>query len=218
MKENKKVNELSNHIVQIEAKANERVTSFLGQSLRLNIPFPDQEKKPAEYWKGVRDMASYAIKQWNQLQDDQKFVAFLEKTRANLLARVAPNKNVFSLLEEILKTDDKRLGSEDEFTDDRDLESPPTPYVYEFPYPKGPPAASAEAIPIKKKDLYIEDNSEDQLTPQDTSPLDSPSIKPSPATPSLPEKLLDDKEELLSVSLKEALKILRDEVENEENG
>ena len=31
--------------------------------------------------------------------------------------------------------------------DDPDFETPPFPYLYYFPYPKGPPAASTEALP-----------------------------------------------------------------------
>lgn len=191
LKENQKVNELSNQLSQIEMKANARIVSSLGRTLEIRH-FDNQEGKPTEYWKGVRDMANYAIKQWNHLQNEQKFVISLKTTRSSLLAIVTPTKQDVSPLEEIL---DKIQRGDDDSADDRDLESPP--------------AASAEAIPIEEEDQDIEANSEEQLPPQDTPHPDSP---PS----SLPEKLLDDNDELLSSTLKDALRILRDEEDNEE--
>ena len=43
LKENQKVNELSNHLSQIEVKANARIGSSLGRTLDINIHFNDQE-------------------------------------------------------------------------------------------------------------------------------------------------------------------------------
>ena len=160
--ETQTMDKLTDYITQIELKADARVSSTLGVQLGIDIPIADQEEKPTKYWEGVRDMARLVKKQFLTLKDDQKFTQFLRTTRDNLL------------------------------TDDRGFESPPTPYIYEFPYPKGPPTASAEVIPLKDRDYDLEANSEDQLTPQDTSHLGSPPIKSSPTTSSLPEKLLYD--------------------------
>jgi hypothetical protein len=117
-------------------------------------------------------MARLAKKQYLTLKDDQKFTQFLRKTRDTLS------------------------------TNDRGLASPPTPYVYEFPYPKGPPAVSNVVIPLKEKDSDREESSEIQPLAPDISHLDSSSLS---------DKLLDDEEVLLSSALKDALsQILRD--------
>ena len=189
---NQKIPELPTYLSKIEVKANARVSSSLSQTLGINFPLTDpEEKKPAKYWEGVRDMARYAFKQWNQLQDMNEFVILLENSRVHLLAR-APREEGVSPLEEILRTD-------------------------EFPDPKTTSVANSEIISIEEKNQEVEEEFNEQTTPQDTLPLDLPPTKPPPAAPSLPEKLLGDNDELLSGTLKEALKILRDEGDKEEN-
>ena len=100
--ENQKVNELPNFLSQIESKGDARVRSSLGQTLGIDIPVADQEGKPTKYWEGVRDMAKLAHKQW--IQDPNKFIQFLVKTKGNLSTRIAPEEKLISPLEEILQT------------------------------------------------------------------------------------------------------------------
>ncbi len=112
LKERQKMDELSTHLLQVKSKANVKAGSFLHRALNLDFPFSDQEDKPTEYWKGVRDTASYAIKQWEYLQDYQKFVSFLENTRSNLSVRISPREKGSSQLEEILTINDNE-GEDD---------------------------------------------------------------------------------------------------------
>lgn len=139
-----KMNEFSDYLALIELKANTKISSLLGQQSGLNIPIADQEGKQTDYWEGIRDMAKLSIKQWDALQDAQQFVMFLKNTRDSLSRRITSDVKIVPGLEELFNTFLKEWNREESVSP---LEDPPTPKIYYTPHPKGPPVASAEAIP-----------------------------------------------------------------------
>ena len=58
---------------------------------------------------------------------------------------------------------------EENLTRDKDQEDPPTPFIYSFPYPKGPPVAAAERNPKQCKIPFNDSVSEPILNSSDVS-------------------------------------------------
>ncbi|GAG75585.1 unnamed protein product, partial [marine sediment metagenome] len=77
LRESQTTNRINDILSQIESKAVARISSSLGQQLGISIPVADQEGKPSQYWKGVRDMAKLSKKQFMAFKDDLKFNQFL---------------------------------------------------------------------------------------------------------------------------------------------
>ena len=72
----------------------------------------------------------------NQLKDD----SILYLTIGSIYRKIGRSSDAKDWIESGYSRMKKRIG-------DNDLEKPPSPFIYYFPYPKGPPAASAETIP-----------------------------------------------------------------------
>ncbi len=261
--ETQKMNELPNFLSQIESKGDARVSSSLGDALGIDIPVADQEGKPTKYWEGVRDMAKLANKQWLALQDPNKFIQFIGKTKNSLSSRIAPEEKPISPLEEMLQTEVpareevQPASPLEEMLIEPTPEPVPAPKVEPVPIPapapkvepKPVPTPKIESVPTPAPVRKVEPTPEPEPTPipslTPVSELGAPSIPPTPdkiaaldealktsgfdqpsedvtePTPSLTSMLLqkdeaDDKEEddMLSLSLREALKILRDEDED----
>ncbi|MHA2305670.1 MAG: hypothetical protein ACXACU_09770 [Candidatus Hodarchaeales archaeon] len=102
LRESQTTNQLNDFLSQIESKAVARISSSLGQKLGISIPVADQEGKSSQYWKGVRDMAKLAKKQFLAFKNDQKFTQFLVTTQNALSAKIEPEKQDISPLEELL--------------------------------------------------------------------------------------------------------------------
>ncbi len=90
-------------------------------------------------------MAKLSKKNFLEFKDDQKFDQFLTMTKNTLSAKIEPEASEFSPLEEFS-----------------------APFIYYSPYPKGPPAASAERVSIKKQS-YVEESEDEGI--KGTPPL-----------------------------------------------
>lgn len=239
LKDPQKINELPKFISEIESKANARISSSLGKTLGMDIPVADQEGKPTKYWEGVRDTAKLAHKQWMALKNPQNFYMFLENTKNQLVAKVAPEEKPISPLEEILQGGEPVQEVVEVASPLEEMLTTPTPEPVPTPTPEPTPPLTPEPRPTPTS------------TPEPTSPptpepessittlpptpdkiaalsealessgLDQPSLEVSEPSSSLTDMLLqkdevEDKEEddMLSLSLREALKILRDEDED----
>ncbi|MFW9853988.1 MAG: hypothetical protein ACFFFG_02980 [Candidatus Thorarchaeota archaeon] len=179
------VNSLVNFIAQIESKANARISSSLAQTLGMDIPVADQEGKPADYWKGVRDTARLAQKQWQSLQDATKFQQFLTSTQSSLSAKIMPEETPISPLEEILKSGPATQPVsapvsplEEILTTSTPTPTPPTP-IPTTPFPTPTPTPSTP-IPTTPSPTPTPTPS----TPIPTTPSPTPTVTPSPPTPS----------------------------------
>ncbi|UCE13708.1 MAG: hypothetical protein JSV04_00700 [Candidatus Heimdallarchaeota archaeon] len=260
LKDLQKLKELPKFISEIESKANARISSSLGKTLGMDIPVADQEGKPTKYWEGVRDMAKIAQKQWVAQRDPQNFYIFLEKTKNQLIARVAPEEKAISPLEEILQGEEPVREVAEVASPLEEMLSTPTPEPEPMPTltpePTPPPTPEPEPTPTLTPEPIPPPPTPEPIptpiiTPEPTPPpptpelesditslpptpdkiaalsealessgLDQPSAEVSEPSSSLTDMLLqkdevEDKEEddMLSLSLREALKILRDEDE-----
>ena len=229
LKENQKDNELPNFLSQIESKGDARVQSSLGQTLGIDIPVADQEGKPTKFWEGVRDMAKLAHKQWLALKNPIKFIQFLGDTRGSLSTRIAPEEKPISPLEEMLRTE---APIKEEIQPTSPLEEmltepvptpEPTPIVEPVPTPE--PTPVVEPVPTPEPSIPRVPPPPDKFQALDealkTSGLDQPTEEISEPSPSLTSMLLQkdettekEEDDMLSLSLREALKILRDEDED----
>jgi hypothetical protein len=174
---NNKIRELTDYISQIENKANARITSSLGKTLGMDIPVADQEGKPTEYWKGVRDMAKMASKQWTTLQNAPRFLSFLNKTSNSLYSRVTPEEKTVSPLEEMLQTEAPVTEKVEPVSPLESILSTPTP-TPEIPIPEPIPA------PIPTPEIPTP---EPIPTPIPTPEIPTPEPIPTPIpTPEIP--------------------------------
>ncbi|MFX0170353.1 MAG: hypothetical protein ACFE9L_00375 [Candidatus Hodarchaeota archaeon] len=176
---NQKTSELFNYLSQIEAKANARITSSLGQQLGMDIPVADQEGKPTKYWEGVRDMAKLGIKQWQVLQDAQKFVIFLKNTSSSLSRRIAPEEKAISPLEEMLQ-------AEPVVKKEMEPASPLEEILTESVEPTPAPTFTPEPIPTPKP--IPKPTPAPTFTPEPI-PTPKPIPKPTPAPTFIPEPI-----------------------------
>ncbi|MHA1543037.1 MAG: hypothetical protein ACTSQH_08685 [Candidatus Hodarchaeales archaeon] len=229
--ENQQTEKISEYISQIQTKADARISSSLGQRLGIQIPV-DQEGKPTKYWEGVRDTAKLAQKQWVTTQDLQKFLPFVSSTKTNLAKRIgivdstvnpledfideAPVQNIPKIAEPVNPLEEMLVR------DPEPTPIAPTPTIV----PPQPKPIVPEPTPIAPTP---EPASYDMSTPQPSEKLSaldealkSSGLEPTLPTPSLSDMLIEkddsgEKEEdddMLSLSLREALKILRDEDED----
>ena len=228
--ENQQTEKMSEYVSQIQTKADARISSSLGQRLGIQIPV-DQEGKPTKYWEGVRDTAKLAQKQWVTTQDLQKYLPFLSSTKTNLAKRIgivdssvnpledfideAPVQDIPKIAEPVNPLEEMLVS------DPQPTPIAPTPTIV----PPQPKPIVPEPTPIAPTP---EPASYDMSTPQPSEKLSaldealkSSGLEPTPPTPSLSDMLIEkddsgEKEEdddMLSLSLREALKILRDEDE-----
>ncbi len=271
LRESKTTNKVNDFLSQIESKAVARISSSLGQQLGINIPVADQEGKSSQYWKGVRDMAKLSKKQFLAFKDDQKFNQFLTMTKNTLSAKIEPEKQDISPLEELLsgqtpvvKEFEPTSPLEEILSKPAPTPTPivPTPEPEPTPTPIVPtpepeptptpiiPTPEPISIPVPEPIPEIPSDSLENLTQPSRDPIlpITPAVEPvteplpdniqaldealktsgydqsqEPSTesePSLKDMLLEkhDEEEkeddMLSLSLREALKILRDEDED----
>ena len=177
--ENQKVNELPNFLSQIESKGDARVRSSLGQTLGIDIPVADQEGKPTKYWEGVRDMAKLAHKQW--IQDPNKFIQFLVKTKGNLSTRIAPEEKLISPLEEILQTGPTTREEVQPTSPLEDMLAEPVPVSQPTPVPE--PTPIAEPVPVSQPIPVPEPTTVAEPVP---APKSIPVAEPVPAPKSIP--------------------------------
>jgi len=240
--ENQQTDKIPAYISQIQTKADARISSSLGQRLGIQIPV-DQEGKSTKYWEGVRDTAKLATKQWEATQDLQKFLAFLTSTRTNLAKRIGITDTSANPLEdiigdtpaqEVVKVAEPVNPLEEMLGNDPQPETvKPEPVVPDLtpiaptpiptPTPPKPEPVVPEPTPVQpapvSADVPVPQPS-DKLSALDEA-LKSSGLEQTPPTPSLSDMLISkdesgDKEEdddMLSLSLREALKILRDEDE-----
>ena len=255
LRETQATKKLIDFLAQIESKAVARISSSLGQKLGIDIPVADQEGKSSQYWTGVRDMAKLAKKQFLAFKDDQKFTQFLGNTQDKLSARIEPEKQEISPLEEMLLEEQPASPLEEMLTDSTTTPISPSPELIPSPTPIAPtPEPIPEIIPsptpiaptpepapeIKALDPLEEltQPSREPITPitptseptpdklqaldeaLKTSGYEETSEVPVESVPSLKDMLLDkddegekEEDDMLSLSLREALKILRDEDE-----
>ncbi len=256
LRETQATKKLNDFLAQIESKAVARISSSLGQKLGIDIPVADQEGKSSQYWKGVRDMAKLAKKQFLAFKDDQKFTQFLGNTQDKLSARIEPEKQEISPLEEMLLEEQPASPLEEMLTDSTTTPISPSPELIPSPTPIVPtPEPIPELIPsptpiaptpepapeIKALDPLEEltQPSREPITPitptseptpdklqaldeaLKTSGYEETPEAPVESIPSLKDMLLDkddegekEEDDMLSLSLREALKILRDEDED----
>ncbi|MFX0181696.1 MAG: hypothetical protein ACFE95_01340 [Candidatus Hodarchaeota archaeon] len=195
LSDNKKMNELFNYLSQIEAKANARISSSLGQQLGMNIPVADQEGKPTKYWEGVRDMAKLGSKQWQTLQDGQKFATFLKNTSNSLSRRIAPEEKAISPLEEILRTEpvvkeEAEPVSPLEEMLTKPVEPTPSPTLKPTPTPTPTLTPTPEPIPSPKPISEPTPEPESIPTPKPAPiPTPEPEPTPTPVSPTIPEPI-----------------------------
>ncbi len=174
LKDNQKINELSDYIYQVEKKANARISSSLGQKLGMDIPVADQEGKSTDYWKGVRDMAKLASKQWGSSKDERQFFTFLEKTSNALLARAAPEEKIISPLEQMLQEEAPMKEVEKVSPLEEMLSTPaPTPTPKPTPPPKTIPTPTPKPAP-------------QPVTIPTPTPTPKPTPKPTPPPATIP--------------------------------
>ena len=186
---------------QIEVKAEKeikektQVSTELKEMLEIDLPDDDQDDKSSMYWQGVRDLTRIIIKQW--INGNRDFLTLQEsilEIKAKLIEKT-PHIDL-SPLEEFLSNFD-----DEDKDEDRDP-SPVTPYIYN---PPPPPEGAAKAIEKVK------------VVPEDIEPLNEPLPRietKSDTIQPLAKRILDETEEedeILSQSLRSALKILRDE-------
>jgi len=204
--QNQTKDEFQRSLSQIEAKADIEVktnsrflSTDLSRSLKLDLPDKEIDTKTSIPWQGVRDMARIVYKRWNQ--GNHEFSAFrslLLKMEEALMIRVKEMFGRNILVEEANPLEDL-LDKED--NDNMDP-STPTPFVYN---PPPPPAGKAVAQEKPKISLEITDSPDEYIPQEEMSKRDS---KP------LAQQLLEkdeDEDAMLSKSLKDALRILRDE-------
>ncbi|WP_455142479.1 hypothetical protein [Candidatus Hodarchaeum mangrovi] len=269
LSETQTINKLNDFLSQIEAKADARVSSSLGQSLGIDLPVADREGKSPKFWEGVRDMARLVIKQWTvHKKNPETFSSFLSNTGNNLKGRIGLEEDVVSPLEGILKEkepiapEEEPVSPLEEMIQSEPTSTPapsPTPItpkpepipVQEVPKPKPIPIQEVpkpkpipspiipknETVPkpVKPKpEPVIAEMPVSRIEPRipDISPapdkfgeldkkIQSASLEePESPKSSLADKLLksdeisdksDEDDDMLSLSLREALKILRDE-------
>ncbi len=236
LKESQATTKFNDFLAQIESKAVARISSSLGQKLGIDIPVADQEGKSSQYWKGVRDMAKLAKKQFSAFKDDQKFTRFLGITQDKLSARIEPEKREISPLEEMLLEDQPASPLEEMLTDSTTSPISPSPEPIPSPTPIAPTPEPTPEIKTLDPLEGLTQPSREPITP--ITPASEPlpdkfqaldeALKTSgyeetpeastESVPSLKDMLLDKDDEgekedddMLSMSLREALKILRDE-------
>ncbi|MFX0085618.1 MAG: hypothetical protein ACFFAU_08085 [Candidatus Hodarchaeota archaeon] len=169
LREQQTTDKLNDFLAQIESKAVARISSSLGQKLGIDIPVADQEGKSSQYWKGVRDMAKLAKKQFLAVNNEQKFIQFLSNTQNTLSARISPEKQDISPLEELLSEEQPASPLEEMLT-----EPSPTP-ISSTPEPKTQPTPTpTPVIPTP------EPEPEPQPTPTPTPVIPTPEPKPEP--------------------------------------
>jgi hypothetical protein len=241
--ENQQTEKMSQYISQIQTKADARISSSLGQSLGIQIPV-DQEGKPTKYWEGVRDTAKLAKKQWTTSQDLQQFLSFLTSTRNNLAKRIGVEDSSVNPLEDIIgetpvqevtKVAEEVNPLEEMLVSDPQPEPiaqepvtpdltpiTPKPVVQEPTVPKTIVPAPTPIQPEPVSSDAPAPQPSDKLSALDEA-LKSSGLEQAPATPSLTDMLISDEDkggdkeeddDMLSMSLREALKILRDEDED----
>ena len=236
--ENQQTEKISEYISQIQTKADARISSSLGQRLGIQIPV-DQEGKPTKYWEGVRDTAKLAQKQWVTTQDLQKYLPFLSSTKDNLAKRIGIVDSSVNPLEdftdEVPVQDIPKIAEPVNPLEEMLVSDPqPKPIVPDLtPIAKTPTIVPPQPKPIVPEPTPIaptpEPASYDMSTPEPSEKLSaldealkSSGLETAPPTPSLSDMLIEkddsgEKEEdddMLSLSLREALKILRDEDED----
>ena len=188
LKDNQKMVELPDYVKQIESKANARISSPLSQQLGMNIPVADQEGKPTEYWKGVRDMARIATKQWGGPQDDQKFIAFLVSTSNSLSARITPEEKPISPLEEMLQTGAPTKPVEPISPLEEMLTTPtPTPEPKVTPTPTPTPEPKVTPTPIPTPEPKVAPTPIPTPEPEVAPILDPGPIPELDISPEIPE-------------------------------
>ena len=179
----------------IEAKASVRVGTDLSRSLEIDLPVKDTENKGTPFWQGVRDMAQVLVKYWTQSgQEVSTFQSKLYKMRERLKGKIPVDD--FNPLEDLIQDNDKDPSSA-------------TPYVYYPPYPKPPPQGMAEAHEKPKTPVIVDPP--EYILPRKELPKEG-------SKPLIDEIIDEEDEEILTESLKDALRILRDEDEISEDG
>jgi len=267
LSETQTINKLNDFLSQIEAKADARVASSLGQTLGIDLPVADREGKSPKFWEGVRDMARLAIKQWDtHKKNPESFSSFLSNTGNSLKGKMGPEEDVVSPLEGFLKTKEPIVPKEEPISPlEEIIQSEPTPTPAPTPAPSPTPTPitpKPEPIPIQevpkpkpipsptiskpdeftkpvkpKPEPVIAEMPVSRSEPRipDISPapdkfgeldkkIQSASLEePEPAKSSLAGMILksdevsdksEEEDDMLSLSLREALKILRDEDED----
>ncbi len=180
LKEQRTTDKLNDFLAQIESKAVARISSSLGQKLGIDIPVADQEGKSSQYWKGVRDMAKLAKKQYLAFNNDQKFTQFLSNTQNKLSGQISPEKQDISPLEELLSEEQPASPLEEMLT-----EPSPTP-ISSAPEPKPQPIPTpTPVIPTPEP----EPKPQPIPTPTPVIPTPEPEPEPQPIptpTPVIP--------------------------------
>ncbi|MHA1942414.1 MAG: hypothetical protein ACW97P_11960 [Candidatus Hodarchaeales archaeon] len=192
-------------LMQIEAKAEKEinkettVSTELKKMLEIDLPVPEKDNKSSMYWQGVRDLTRIIIKQW--INGNRDFLTLQEsilKIKAKLIEKL-PHKDI-SRLEEILGELDE-IDEPDEPTKDKDP-SPAIPYITNPPPPPGGMSKAIEKVKVAPEITEIVNESLPRIETKTNT------LQP------LAKKILDETEEedeILSQSLRSALKILRDE-------
>lgn len=181
----------------IEVKKNSRfISTDLSRSLKIDLPDKDIDNEASIPWQGVRDMARIVYKRWNQGNHDfSSFQSILLEMEEALIIRM---KEIFG--ENILVEKTNPLK---DFLDKEDKDpSAPIPYIYN---PPPPPAGKAVAQQRLKIPPIITDSPDENITREEISediqqPLTDQILKKD-----------EDEDTMLSKSLKDALRILRDE-------
>jgi len=156
---------LDQFLAEIMATAESGIKSSLEHRSKLGtkvLTTPQKRSSTTIHWEGVRSMTKFSIKKWSECRDIPKFLLFLESSKSILTEKsglkvtsedgplAGAGASPFSL----------RLRREEHSS---------TPFIYYFPYPKGPPSTSAESK-LKPKILL---QSDDQ-SPFNQEFIDSP--------------------------------------------
>lgn len=193
------INKFPDTLSQIEAKAQSEIDAIpqtsteLHQLLEIDIPSSDSGSKTSAYWQGVRDMTRIVVKRWSLGEKEiPSFQEVLFKLKKDLSEKLPDEDS--NPLEKFLK----------ELREDKDP-SQATPYIYYPPYPKPPPEGMAEAIERPKITSIIGESQNDSPPEKEISKDNA-----QPLATRILEKT-EENDEMLSQSLRDALRILRDE-------
>jgi hypothetical protein len=187
---------------QAEVEASSLPSSMLKEVLEIDLPVVKGSAEPSSYWQGVRDLTRIIIKRWTQTAPDiPAFHTVLLKIKQEL-EKLLPTKPV-NPLEEIISRVVTLGGPNDQIDP-----SLPTPFVYYPPYPKPPPEGMARAQEKKSPSQEVDYSVEESVSEKNGFDQDS---KDSPPLTQLILEKSDENDALLSKSLREVLKLLRDE-------
>ncbi len=192
LRESRTTNKVNDFLSQIESKAVARISSSLGQQLGINVPVADQEGKSSQYWKGVRDMAKLSKKQFLAFKDDLKFNQFLTMTKNTLSAKIEPEKQDISPLEELLSDQPPVVKQLEPTSPLEDILSEPVPTPAPTPAPIAPTPAPIAPTPAPTP--------EPEPIPIPTPIVPTPEPISIPVPEPIPEKPSDSLEDITQPS------------------